>query len=200
MTCTVGFSFDLKCLHLEDDHWSVGAILICHVHSLNIIARGEIMDTNWYNGKISNDTRVNGVMIVHQIVNYMPKFSDLLAQRLEYLQVSNCHLKDISKQDLQQFPQLKYLRLPNNDLKRLDRDLFEFNPQLESVAFSGNENLKFVAENFLDSLTKLRFADFTCVRCVCFTASTPELLKNFNEMLKIHCRDESDSTSNSLTT
>jgi hypothetical protein len=145
------------------------------------------MNPNW----IDNDNRVRKLKIFFQTVKFLPKFTVLLAQRLEYFQVHSCHLKVVSKEDLQQFPRLKFISLENNDLEWLNGDLFDFNPKLESVWFGLNK-LKYIEENMFDSLTKLQWVDFSHADCIKTFISDPKRkLPGLKEELKTSCKDES---------
>lgn len=171
---------------LENDDFFYGA-LTCHVESMNIMERGEIMNPNW----IDNDNRVRKLKIFFQTVKFLPKFTVLLAQRLEIFQAHSCHLKIVSKEDLQQFPRLKFISLENNDLEWLNGDLFDFNPKLESVWFCNNK-LKYIEENMFASLTKLQWVDFSYADCIKTFISDPKNeLPGLKEELKTSCKDES---------
>lgn len=138
--CSSGFAFDLKCSKLVVECWLSGNVLTCHVKDLNVTKKGEIMNPI----AIASYNQMKGLEIHEQIVHFMPKFTESLAQSLEALLVDSCHLKDVSKEDLQQFSPLKLLSLANNDLEKLDGDLFDFMPRIEVVSFRGNEKLKYI--------------------------------------------------------
>lgn len=139
---------------------------------------------------IDDDSQVKSLTIHNQNVNFMPKFTDLLAQRLEVLSVDGCHLKEVSKADLQQFPRLTHFSMANNVLEWLDDDLFEFNPQLEIISFRGNKKLKFIGKNLIKSLTNLRFVDIRSAGCIDFFAGNKVTMQRLNKKLKIVCKNE----------
>lgn len=136
-----------------------------------------------------NLDQVSGLMIFKETVNYMPKFRDSLAQRLEGLHINKCHLKLIVKEDLKQFPLLRGLSLPDNDLEKLDSDLFDFTPLLEVADFSRN-NLKFIGANLLDSLVKIRFVDFSGADCIRRNAQSPGEFDELKVELATKCKNE----------
>jgi hypothetical protein len=138
---------------------------------------------------IDNETYVRGVEIRDQTVNFMPKFTCLLAQRLKALRIWSCHLKVISKDDLQQFPRLLQLFLQFDDIEWLEGDLFNYNPLLEIVGILGNNNLLFIEANLLDSLKKIRHAYFA-PGCVGVNAESAADLKELMKKLKTSCKDE----------
>lgn len=174
-SCAVGLDFDLVC-----DSFSDG--VTCYVKNLNITERGDTMNPS----SIDDDNQFEALMIEDQIVNFMPSFTDLLAQRLERLCVDSCHLKVITKEDLQQFPNLKDVSVASNDLEWLDGDLFEFNPRLEIVSFYKNK-LTFIAANLLDSLINIKEADFYANYCI----DSHEDLSQLKEIFQNRCKDES---------
>jgi hypothetical protein len=152
---------------------------------MNVTKRGEIMSPNF-----ENNSTVKMFEVEKKTVNFMPKFTVLLAKRLESLFIINCHLKVVLKEDLQQFPQLRRLSLSNNDLEWLNGDLFDYNPQLHSVWFNKN-NLKFIGENLVNSLTKLDFVDFMDAGCINFCVWKLEMISELKEKLKCSCKDKS---------
>jgi Leucine-rich repeat (LRR) protein len=183
----VGFAFDLECSEVEEENWDGQKDFACYVKTMNVTKKGESMNPS----AIDDDIRVEKLEIRHQIVNYLPKFTVSLAQRLKYLSVASCHLKIVSKEDLEQFPDLTILSLSHNDLERLDGDLFDYNPRLYAVWFNDNKKLKFIGANLLDSLTELENADFTIAGCIDFDALKPATMSKLKEQLKTSCKDDS---------
>lgn len=176
--CTVGFAFDLKFVSTLDG-------IALTVENLTVTERSEIMNQS----SIDNDNRVKVMRISDQTVNFIPKFTELLAQRLTVLQVDRCHLKFVSKEDLRQFPQLKEISLLYNDLEWLEGDLFESNPKLEVVLFSYNNELMFIGANLIDSLPQLRQASFNFAGCMKYHAYNPEMMQRLKIYLKTRCKD-----------
>lgn len=190
--CASGFASDLECSDLKTEYWVNGTILSCVVGKLNITQRGVTVNSS----KVDNNTRVRKLNIFSQTINFMPKFTEILAQRLEVLYVAFCKMKNVSKEDLRQFSQLKELWMPYNDLEWLDGDLFNFNPQLEYVWFSNNK-FKFIEPNLLDSLTKLKYAEFDSAGCISFIASNQAKFRDLKGRFKTSCKHEPKTTTES---
>lgn len=144
---------------------------------------------------IDENTRVKSLSIHNQIVNYLPKFTETLAQRLEVLWIESCQLKVVSKEDLRPFPKLLQVSLPHNDLEWLDGDLFDFNPQLGAVLLNDNEKLMIIGANFLNSLRRLWLVNLRSAGCINYYASDREYVQVLKDMLKTSCKGESHSTS-----
>jgi hypothetical protein len=137
-----------------------------------------------------DNDEIEGLSMWHQIVHYVPKFTVKIRKRLHIIQIYGCGLKELTKEDLKQFPQLRHLFLDKNDLEWLKSDVFVFNPKLEEISFLDNEKLKFIGANLLDSLPKLWNADFRSAGCIHFFAGSPETLNNLKTELKTKCKDE----------
>jgi Leucine-rich repeat (LRR) protein len=182
-----GFAFDLECS--ETEKWANTHDELCIVDNLNglkITERGAVMSPSQFD----DVNKITWLVIRNQTVHYIPKFTVKLAKRLTFLVISRCGLKEVRKEDLKQFPQLKTLALDKNDLEWLEGDLFVFNPVLELVMFSLSRKLKYIGENLLDSLPKLENAWFDHAGCINdFTISSREL-KAFKTKLKSECKDE----------
>jgi Leucine rich repeat len=169
-------AFDLECFNFN----VTGSVSSCHAANLNVKEKYQIMNPH----SIDAQDEVKGLVIRNQTVYYMPKFTDLLAQRLQVLYIENCRLKVVSKKDLEQFPHLKYLSLTRNDLEVLDGDLFDFNLELEKMWLIGNSRLRFIEANLLDSLPKLWHANFVVAGCIDYYSSKPVNLQLFKEKVK----------------
>lgn len=150
---------------------------------MNILQQDEVINSADLN---INFDKVKGLDIRDQSVHYMPKFSELLAQSLEVLYISHCHLKSINRDDLKQFPNLRMLYLANNDLVSLDSNLFEFTTKLEVISFSWNK-LTFIGVNILGptkNLSKIWFIESGCVN---YYAEMPVMTETVEAELQAKC-------------
>jgi Leucine-rich repeat (LRR) protein len=77
---------------------------------------------------------------------------------LKVLHIYNSNLKNISKNDLVEFKNLKMCWCTNNKIEFLPRGLFEGFENLESITFHRN-NLKVISPNILDGLEKLKLVN-----------------------------------------
>ncbi|CAG9807189.1 unnamed protein product [Chironomus riparius] len=68
-------------------------------------------------------------------------------------------LREITKEDLQDFPMLVYLYLSFNDIQIIEKDLFIYNPELRLV-FLNENRIKYVDPNVFKNLPKLIYLGF----------------------------------------
>jgi hypothetical protein len=182
---TTGFAFDLECSKLEKPIWAPD-VLSCNVGNIKVTDRGAVMNAGLYD---DND-KIKGLIIRVQTVHYVPKITVKMAKRLQLLLIEECGLKEIRKEDLKQFPELKILQLDGNDLEWLEGELFVFNPELVVVSFNGNKKLKYIGANLLDSLPKLGDAYFESTGCIYYDAEGREQVEELKTELKTECKDE----------
>ena len=142
-------SFDLECDE-ESSNWEqVGKIKVCYAENVNITSRHE--EVTSVNGR-TEPTNLQGLEIVHQTVNYLPKGINKFFPNLKGLVVENSKLKSLKKDDLKSLKQLVYVNFVGNDLESLDGDLFEFNPKLKFIGFGSNK-IKYVCGFLLINLS-----------------------------------------------
>jgi hypothetical protein len=176
-----GFTFELNCVDFEVESFGdIGSPLTCRVEGLKVTKKGEVMTGS----ADSNIDLVQG-MLLHQLtVNFLPKFSQALKQNLQYLQIIECDLKSIEKDDLAQFPTLLYLVVDRNpQLESLKSDLFKATPDLKHICFS-NDNLKTIGANILEPLKDLQVALFAYNPCISFRAFKKEQFEELKTKLK----------------
>lgn len=82
------------------------------------------------------------------------KFRNLVA-----LEIKNCELVEITKEQLKPLKMLKNLWLWDNKILSLPRDLFIHTPSIEILSFANNR-IVHISEETLTPLTNLMFADF----------------------------------------
>ena len=86
-------------------------------------------------------------------------------------------LKEITKNDLKAFTNLKELKLAYNDLEKLDGDLFEHNRKLEYLNLDYNK-LKHVGEELLQNLNLAvtEFSNSGCINAYSYSTSTTSMI------------------------
>jgi hypothetical protein len=99
-----GFAFDLECSQIVKRWWAKD-YATCIVTDFTITERGAVMNPSEYD---DND-EIKELVIRNQTVHYVPTFTVKFAKRLKRLEIKRCGLKEVRKEDLEQFPQLKYL-------------------------------------------------------------------------------------------
>lgn len=179
------YSFNLEC-DFEDDTWGVGFVeqaKACAVKNLIITSPNQTVTTVNDRGAAfyeNHDVRI--LKIKDQAVNFMPLGIDQFFPDLVVISITNCSLKAIEQADLKPFRDLQELYLHNNEIETISSDLFEFSRQLRFIHFSWNK-IKFIGENVLKPLTKLRRADFYDNVCIATSSLTaPQMAKLLNEI------------------
>lgn len=103
--------------------------------------------------------------IVTHIIFYrgiLPTFPSELSElfaNLKCIDIFDCGMMVITKENLKNFPKLEKLKLEGNKLKYLPGDLFEFNPKIASLSFLDNQ-IDGIGGELIDELEKLIEADF----------------------------------------
>lgn len=104
-----------------------------------------------YRGLTNN--RVNMVNFRHCKMEKFPKGVAEIFPETELLELFDCHLKEITKEDLRGFTNLAFFSAACNQLSSLPGNLFEFTPLLQYVDFSCNRITK-IGSTILNPLEK----------------------------------------------
>lgn len=184
--------FNMDCV---DDNWNWEGepSRECRVKYLRIDSHNENITSvdgdSEYQGNHQNTTTL---FINSQIVHFMPHRIEKFFPELTEIAIINSKLKSINKSDLKHFMRLKSLDLRGNGLESLDGDLFEFNPEIEYINFSDNK-IKFVEENVLNSLLKLKHANFLENICINDEATSKTKISILIEKIEKQCSKDSSS-------
>jgi hypothetical protein len=94
-------------------------------------------------------------------VNFIPRGLGVFFPNLTYLQIYNCGLKSICREDLTQFPKLEGLWIRKNELITLPDDLFEDTKNLKKISFYCNK-IEFMSSNLFKPIigNKLEYISF----------------------------------------
>lgn len=172
----------------------VGEVYACNVGAIHVEASNltlERVDGSHMEGKSAND--VKGMFVDTQKLQFIPKGLGEAFKNLEVLHILNSELKVITKEDLQQFPNLKSLWVNDCDLQRLESGLFKFNPKLKEIRFQYNE-IDFIASDVFEPLKDLEKADFGANSCISSRAYDRKQLEGiFREILRNCQLDEINS-------
>lgn len=128
----------------------------------------------------SNETLTNeteGILVRNQHFKYFPLNLHLLLPNLKAIQIIACGLKELTVENMKNFPNLKYLWLPLNQIEILLNGVFENNSKLKKLSLYGNK-LKMIQARVLMPLKNLLYVSFEKNECI-DTAATAE---NLNEM------------------
>lgn len=121
---------------------------------------------------------VNRLQINDQEVGFIPQKINTFFTNIIEFKMINCSLMDVSKYDLQNFPELQLLDLSSNKLQSLMADLFEYSQKLIWISFEKNNIVTVGAEIFksLYQLAQLRFSSNSCVDENAVTIDRVEIL------------------------
>jgi hypothetical protein len=129
------------------------------------------------------------INIDNQPYNKIPQGIEKFFPNLQGISVKDCKVENITKADLEPFPNLKYLTMNANFLEVLERHLFNSTLDLVLIDFSWNR-LRHVGLNILNSLDKLKVAFFNSNDCIDedYAHGKKKELKKLKEDLAMLCK------------
>lgn len=171
----------------------VGEVYACNVGAIHVEAPNmtlERVDGSHMDGKSSNE--VKAMIVVSQVLQYIPKGLGETFKNLEVLHILSSELKEITKEDLKQFPNLKSLWVNDCNLVHLESGLLQFNPKLKEVRFQYNEIISIAADIF-EPLKDLEKADLGANSCISNRAYDRKQLEGLLRDITRNCQQESNS-------
>lgn len=171
----------------------VGELYGCNVGAIHVDVPNmnlERVDGSHMERKSSSD--VKGLFVINQILLYIPKGLGEAFKNLEVLHILSSELKVITKEDLQQFPNLKSLWVNDCDLQQLESGLLQFNPKLKEVRFQYNE-ISSIAADIFEPLKELEKADLGANSCISNRAYDRKQLDGLVRDILRNCQLESSS-------
>ncbi|KAG5667710.1 hypothetical protein PVAND_015681 [Polypedilum vanderplanki] len=111
---------------------------------------------------------------------------DKLIPNLLGLSIQNSKLKEITQNDLKQFPKMQHLFIIKNQLAVLENDLLKFNPELIYINFKENL-IKTIDSKLFDGLTKLNKIVLLKIECVDKEGAETEGIKEIIDAVKDKC-------------
>jgi Leucine-rich repeat (LRR) protein len=131
---------------------------ICIIRELS--GRTEIIGVNGNHKEGKSNFDVEKVEICLSAVDFFPRGLGKVFPNLKTVLISNCGLKEISRDDLKGLENLEHLYLSNNELVSLPSDLFCDMKKLKSIAFKRNK-LERMSSKLLDPIKNvLQYAEF----------------------------------------
>ena len=134
--------------------WGSTERYTCHITEI-VITQPESSITAFkgihQEGKTNNN--VEALFIHNQRVEFWPRGFGANFSNLILLEVGNCGLKEINKQDLLGLKKLELFSLPNNELKLIPDDLFQHTRKLGYICLCGN-NIEEVSSKLFNLLVK----------------------------------------------
>ena len=188
---TVGLNgFDLQCTFNNNSWTQIGSTVDCTVSNLQITTRNQIVSSvNGQDSKTFSDSNIRAIRVIGQTVHYLPEGLGYFFPNLEAIQISSLSMKEVNREDLAQFPQLKVLALSNSDLVSLPSNLFEGNPHLLSIGFRSNK-LTHVGRGILTPLKKLQEAYFGKNVCIDHHVDKQSNIESLVAALDTNCRND----------
>jgi Leucine-rich repeat (LRR) protein len=190
-------AFNVKCDFTETSAYSYNKIKsgkVCKVRNLVIKSPSqEITSINRIFGSSAIRNDVTVFRAYGQTMNYLPRDIEKFFPNIEAMLVQSCKLKEIKKQNLEAFPQLKNLYLASNDIEKLDDDLFVSNEKLLKIDLENNK-IKFIGEETFKPLKNLNTLWLHNNQCISKEAVND--VNKFKELInevKSLCRDETKS-------
>ena len=158
--------FDLQCTFRTLDHHFFDGISPdgaapktgCYATNVDIQSRDQVVTS--VNGKDLKSFTGFGykrLEILRQPVHFIPQGLGEFFPDLEGLKIGNSQTKEVTKNDIAQFPKLKQLHLYSTDIQSLPANLFEENPDLLYI-YLGHNKLTHVGKGILSPLKKLHTA------------------------------------------
>lgn len=103
--------------------------------------------------------------LMYEELGHFPEELENFFPNLIGLRIYKSGLKEVSKEDLRPYPQLKLLALDENEIEVLEENLFEQTPNLQWIYFDDN-NIVHIAPKLLGSLSQLQWAYFSGNLCI----------------------------------
>jgi Leucine-rich repeat (LRR) protein len=141
-----------------------------------------------------SNNEVNMVVFRNSLMSTFPRGLTKIFPRLTLMEVHECGLKEIAKNDLRGYENLVFLSVIFNRLRSLPGDLFECTPNLQFIDLSGNQ-IRSVGSSLFDPLK--RIAEFTMKQNAAVDIEYVEdfhprqsakKLKRFIRLIKERCR------------
>jgi hypothetical protein len=140
---------EIKC-KFETVGWAIDSYS-CHVVSASITKPGTTIKFYGIHEEGRSNEDVEAIFFLNTQVKYFPRGLNLVFPRLKHLEIINCGLLELSRDDLAGLEDIEKLYLDCNQLKILPENLFKGMRNLKQVSFNNNK-LEFVSSNMLRPL------------------------------------------------
>jgi len=128
------------------------------------------------------NAQVTAMYIASQACYYLPSGLGNFFPNLLSLEFNSAQLKEITKNDLRQFPKLQYFVIMSNQIEQLEKDLFMYNPEITTIRIQNNAQLKRIHPEITLPLKKLSSTTFSGNHASCSTITTCyDLLQLFRD-------------------
>lgn len=185
----------VACVVLECNFPSQSFLYSCKVKSLEITSRDNRTITEVHGQHLGGKSH-NGVQKIRasgRILNYFPLNLTNFFKNLKFIEIYNADMKEITKDDLQQFgDNLREISLQNNKIEVINGDLFDGTPNVEKITLNNNK-IGFIESGSFGNLTKLRelsVANNPCTGGNDYAWNSRENVDKLIEKVLESCKDE----------
>lgn len=160
----------------------------CEVVNLNITTHNQI-ESAVSGAHIPRRSNADVIIlsIDGQTAHYLPQDLNKFFPNVTYLSINKSGLREITKSDLKNFPQLRNIGVRGNDIENLPGDLFEHNTQATNIAFATNK-IKSIGKDIFKSLNGLDSVNLLRNICIDQQAANrseiAEMMKRATECFK----------------
>lgn len=182
-------AINLKCEYVTSSWYVVGDVKNCYGKQVDIQDRlMEIESVN--DNSINADSCVKGFWIKKEVMHYLPKSIAKFFPELTAFGVMDSGLKELTKFDMQPFPELIRLAFYGNKLVYLEADVFIYNRKVKSISLTDN-NLFIIGPDILEPFNQLTYAqvEIRCQNTKC--ESGKSCIQNLTRDLKKNCLSDS---------
>lgn len=119
-------------------------------------------------GAVNTTTaNVTKLFIENQTMHFIPVKLKEYFPKITEIQIVNSQLKEVAKEDLESFRDLKVLRIVGNDIEEIKADLFYGHSRniLREIDLSDNQ-IKSIAKNSFKNLNKLEVINLENNKCI----------------------------------
>lgn len=149
----------------------------CHAKGTDITLNNSTIYRILYNRNETQSNLTEGFLVRNQHFKYFPNNFHIHLPNLKAIQIIKSGLKQLTFENMKNFPELNSLWLPLNEIENLLNGVFDRNLKLENLSLYGNK-LNMVQARVLMPLKSLNFVSFEKNICIDRAAT----VKNLNEM------------------
>ncbi|KAL7011220.1 hypothetical protein ACKWTF_014165 [Chironomus riparius] len=140
-------------------------------HNLTITSEYEQLNV------LDHKNEFRGFIANGKSISYLPSGIEKCCEKIEFLMVQNCGLKDITSKNLKNYPDLIILDLSYNKIRILEADLFKSNPKIEKIYLNNNQLLA-ASRTVFSVLQNLKFLFLNQNECVALKYSKYQFKAN----------------------
>jgi hypothetical protein len=180
-------SFDLNCDYVNDEFSFLGTIYFCEMINAEVTVRETVASVSTSHSLEKSNTEVKALFVRDKTLRFVPDGFNKFFSNIEGVDIYNSQLKEISSDDLKQFPKLRGLWIRYNQVEKLESGLFEFNEKLEYISFGWNK-IMHIGVDLFTPLKNLKKAFFPKNICIDEGGDSPTALQELKDEIKEKCQ------------